>query len=93
MLLYNYVYCFCSSITYSDNPQRQSMDRRRLEAAHIKYACLKMVGFYPEGFKDFKFEGDITDTLDKITPLLFKFFEQTYSGNTSNLKSAGFYQQ
>ena len=57
------------------------MDRRRLEAAHIKYACLKMVGFYPEEFKDFTFEGDISNTLDQVTPLLFKLFERTYSGN------------
>jgi len=56
------------------------MDRRRLETAHIKYACLMTAASYPEQFKGFSFEGDIKDTLEKVTPTLFQVFEQTYSG-------------
>ena len=55
------------------------MDRRRLEAAHLRYACLMMAASYPDQFKGFSFEGDINDTLERITPKLFQIFEQTYS--------------
>ena len=30
--------------------QRQQMDRRRFEAAHLKYACLQMAVRYPKVF-------------------------------------------
>ena len=56
------------------------MDRRRLEAAHMRYACLMMAASYPEEFKGFSLEGDITNSLEKVTPMLFQVFERTYSG-------------
>lgn len=57
------------------------MDRRRLEVAHLKYACLQVAAQYPEeiSFKAVKFEGDVTETLCKITPALFACFEARYA--------------
>ena len=58
------------------------MDRRRFEAAHLKYASLKMVSWYPEAtsYSSVKFEGDVTDTLNEITHTLFLSFEANYAG-------------
>ena len=59
------------------------MDRRRFEAAHLKFACLQMATWYPEAisFDSVKFEGDLTATLDKVTPSLFCAFEAKYAGS------------
>lgn len=58
------------------------MDRRRLEAAHLKYACLQIIAQYPESIslKSVKFEGDAIETLCEITPALFTCFEARYAG-------------
>ena len=39
------------------------MDRRRFEAAHLKYACLQVAAQYPEAItlKSIKFEGDVME--------------------------------
>ena len=43
---------------------RQHMDRRRFEAGHLKYACLKMAAQYPEAFtsSDVKVDCCVFDT-------------------------------
>ena len=52
---------------FSAHEQRQEMDRRRLEAAHLKYACLKMAAQYPEriNISCVRVEGDVTTTLKR----------------------------
>ena len=74
----------CTFITkyflYSSDPQRLELDRRRLEAAHIKYACLQVVNTYPTAFKNFEFKDDIMDTLNQVTPVFFQCFEARYAG-------------
>ena len=64
--------------------QRQSMDRRRFEAAHLKYACLRVVNLYPKflSLDAICFDGDINTTIEVITPLLFCGFEAKYAGLT-----------
>lgn len=54
------------------------MDRRRLEAAHLKYASLQMATWYPEAISNsaIKFEGDVMATLNAITPALFLLLSQ-----------------
>ena len=51
------------------------MDRQRFEAAHLKYACLKMAMQYPDAIPSarVKVESCIFDTLNEITPALFQF--------------------
>lgn len=60
------------------------MDRRRFEAAYLKYACLQMASHYPEAFscesRCLSFKADIMETLNEITPPLFQCFETTYAG-------------
>ena len=57
------------------------MDRRRFEAAHLMYACLQMVDRYPDAISShLKFESDVNDTLNEITPALFRHFESRYAG-------------
>ena len=62
--------------------ERQQMDRRRFEAAHLKYASLQMAARYPAVFSStsIKVESCISDTLKEITPALFKAFETRYAG-------------
>ena len=64
--------------------QRQSMDRRRFEAAHLKYACLRVVSLYPKflSLDAICFDGDTNTTVEVITPLLFCGFEAKYAGLT-----------
>lgn len=68
--------------SFSAHLQRQEMDRRRFEAAHLKYACLQMASRYPNAISisHVKVEGDVTDTLREITPSLFHCFETRYAG-------------
>ena len=72
----------CPYISPSAHPQRQEMDRRRFEAAHLKYACLKMAAQYPMAINIsyIGVEADISDPLNKITPILFQCFESKYAG-------------
>lgn len=67
--------------------QRQSMDRRRFEAAPLKYACLRVVNLYPKflSLDAICFDGDINTTMEVITPLLFCGFEAKYAGLTLHL--------
>ena len=67
---------------YRAHPRRQEMDRRRFEAAHIKYACLQLSAKYPEAVSgsSVPVESDTDNMLQKLTPALFKFFEATYAG-------------
>ena len=69
-------------LIFSANQKRQQMDRRRFEAAHLKYASLKMATWYPEAIShcSIKFEGKVTDTLKDITPAMFHSFESRYAG-------------
>ncbi len=55
-----------------------AMDRRRLEAAHFKYAMLKVVFWYPGDIDfDMKCSADLNDTLLKFTPK-FQIFHKKY---------------
>ena len=67
-------------ITSRAHEERQQMDRRRFEAAHMKYACLCMAAQYPEAKIRVTVESCVMDTLHKITPALFCSFEAKYAG-------------
>ena len=58
------------------------LDRRRLEAAHFKYAILTVVSWYPDQIdSEIRFSSDLQDTLLQITPLFQHAFHKKYSGN------------
>ena len=69
-------------IDFSAHFQRQELDRRRFEDAHLKYACLNLVSRYPLAFtfESVEVEADLMSTIEKMTPLLFKTFEAKYAG-------------
>ena len=64
--------------------KRQSMDRRQFEAAHLKYACLRVVSLYQKflSLDAICFDGDTNTAIEVITPLLFCGFEAKYAGLT-----------
>ena len=59
------------------------LDRRRLEAAHLKYAALQTAAHYSDYFatSDMVFYTDVQETLEKITPTFYSAFQAHYSGN------------
>ena len=63
-------------------PQRQQLDRRRFEAAHLKYAALQLVVRYPEAFcqEGVTVEVEVKDMFENITPALYNAFQAKYAG-------------
>lgn len=59
------------------------MDRRRLEAGHIKYAILTVATLYPvEINSPITFSPDLNETLLEFTPTYQTAFHKKYSGTT-----------
>ena len=58
------------------------MDRRRFEAAHLKYAALRLAVSYPEAFhqRGVTVEVEVGDMLQEITPSLYDAFQAKYAG-------------
>ena len=63
-------------------PQRQQLDRRRFETAHLKYVCLQLASRYLQAIRPeaVAVEADIINTLKVITPPLFHMFEAKCAG-------------
>lgn len=60
---------------------RLKLDRRRLEAAHFKYAMLKVASWYPKDIDpEITFSPDLKDTLLEFTPVFQHAFHKKYSG-------------
>lgn len=60
--------------------ERLKLDRRRFEAAHLKYAVLMVSSRYPEIDKPVTMYSDLQRTLKLFTPNFYKAFETKYSG-------------
>lgn len=60
------------------------LDRRRLEAAHFKYAVLKVMKRYPDTFQQQKISVTLADTLKKVTQDFYTAFTTRYSGKNSS---------
>jgi hypothetical protein len=58
------------------------MDRRRFEAAHLKFAVLKITTAYGDVIKreNVKFDSDIANSLMAVTPVLYSAFMSRYAG-------------
>lgn len=65
--------------------ERLRVDRRRLEAAHLKYAALKVMKRYPETFKDYCICVKQEDTLEKITGYFYSAFTSKYINIEENI--------
>lgn len=61
--------------------ERERLDRRRLEAAHFKYAILNVTTWYPSDLSsEVIFSPDLQPTLLEFTPLYQQAFHKKYSG-------------
>lgn len=71
-------------IIYSTLTKRQSLDRRRFESAHLRYAILREAASYSEqlSIKDLLIFSDIEKTLQIVTPILYNAFQARFSGKT-----------
>jgi len=62
---------------YSD---RISLDRRRLENAHLRFAIISTQKDFPEVFSEAYIKSDVQDTLKEINQNFSLTFRRTYSG-------------
>lgn len=64
------------------HPDRNQMDRRRFETAHLKYAVLRLAASFPDAPlpNGVTFNSDISVTLLNITPILFRAYQARYAG-------------
>ncbi len=58
------------------------MDRRRLEDAHLKFAVLQVVSWYPETlqFGEVDLSSDVNDCLERFTGMYYSHFSKKYAG-------------
>ena len=59
---------------------RASLDRRRLEEAHLKYAVLMVYRDYGDYFSNCKVSHDHRLTLERVSPVYYKAFTARYAG-------------
>lgn len=62
---------------------RASLDRRRFEDAHLKFAILQISAWYPELMhsKNVPLTPDISKVLEKFTSAYYRHFTTKYAGN------------
>ena len=81
-----------TSLFYSGQPrrmERKRLDRRRLEAAHFKFAVLCVTSWYSCDIKQSPvFSSDHQQDLLKFTPIYQEAFHKKYSGMTHTTKHA-----
>lgn len=78
-------------LTLNGLNSRLRMDRRRLECAHVRYAMLRVVQWYPCDLNTSKilFHSNPTLTLLEFTPLFQALFHRTYSGHRCSVSGCG----
>ena len=75
-----YVSLFSLSSDEGACTQREQLDRRRLEEAHMKFCLLDVYKQYPLTFCTWVIRTNLQQTLDKITPLYYSSFSDRYAG-------------
>ena len=59
---------------------RRSLDRRRLESAHLRFAILTIQESFPEIFSDKAITPDVQTILAEINYKFYLAFRQKYAG-------------
>ena len=59
---------------------RLSLDRRRLEEAHMRFCILDVFQRYPQTFPTWKILPSLQRNLDEIIPHYFSAFSTKYAG-------------
>ena len=82
-----YIHDFVSILKLKD---RLKLDRRRLEDAHMIYAVLNVMNYYPDAFtkddKSFR-PAHFNKVLCAISPKFYKCFSDMYSGWYVNINT------
>ena len=74
------MYSHCSYVVH-ELQHRLRLDRRRFEAAHLKYAILTTQSRYPQiAAGSITMNTDISATLEVITPNFYHAFTNRYAG-------------
>ena len=60
--------------------ERQQLDRRRLEEAHLKLCMLDVFKRYQGTFRTLTMNTSVQKSLDDMTPLYYKAFAAKYAG-------------
>ena len=62
--------------------KRASMDRRRLEDAHLKFAVLQVVSWYPEALTlgEVDLSSSVSECLGRVTGTYYSQFSKKYAG-------------
>lgn len=70
-----------SSCKHSDKyMDREALDRRRLEEAHMRFCILDVLKRYPHLSPTLKISSSLQQSLDNITPLYYDAFSMRYAG-------------
>ena len=73
-------------LIYSESGMnRQQLDRRRLEEAHLKLCVLDVFNRYPEVFPKWLLNTDLRSSLNAITPLYYEAFSLKYAGKWGDI--------
>ncbi len=56
-----------------------SLDRRRLEEAHLIFSILDVFWHYPSKFEEKKVYTSVQQTLDVVTPIFYDAFTSEYA--------------
>jgi len=59
---------------------RQQLDRRRLEEAHMRFCMLDVFKRYKQMFPTWTISSNLQQSLDDITPLYYNAFAARYAG-------------
>lgn len=59
--------------------ERQFLDRRRLEHAHLQYALLQVINFFSFQLKDISFR-DFNEVIKNLAPSIHDAFTRHYAG-------------
>ena len=84
--------CFHNRIAVDDSLHgRIRLDRRRLEAAHLKYAVLTVQNHYPSlAVHPIPMSTDVSSMLQMFTPAFYDAFTQMFSGEMNRCYTGGY---
>lgn len=63
-----------------DVNERECLDQRRLEEAHLKFCVLDVYQRYEMSFPIWTIAKDLQETLDEITPVFYEAFSSMFAG-------------
>lgn len=78
-ILLDLIYYIRQKSASVDLMTRMKLDRRRFEAAHLRYAMLTIMGTY-ENIKAIPMHTDVYESLQAFTPDFYECFTKKFAG-------------